>query len=81
MEEIYPYKTKYLTKDGIFSTENYIYVRMEYGKKLMELYFCMKCNYFLLKQEIRMAYGRPLSRSCGGLEGPFGPCWEPLAPS
>merc|ERR1712074_129597 len=21
----------------------------------------------------------PLSRSCGGLEGPFGPCWEPLS--
>ena len=26
-----------------------------------------------------MAYGHPLSRSCGGLEGPFGPCWEPLS--
>ena len=32
MEEIYPYKMKYLMKDGILSTENYIYVRMEYGK-------------------------------------------------
>ena len=32
MEEIYPYKMKYLMQDRILSTENYIYVRMEYGK-------------------------------------------------
>ena len=32
MEEIYPYKMKYLMKDGILSTEKNIYERMEYGK-------------------------------------------------
>ena len=30
--------------------------------------FCVRVNF-------------PLSRYCGGLEGPFGPCWGPLAPS
>merc|ERR1712074_411011 len=30
-------------------------------------------------ENIRMCYGHPRSRSCGGLEGPFGPCWEPLS--
>ena len=28
----------------------------------------------LHNENIRMAYGHPRSRSCGGLEGPFGPC-------
>ena len=34
--------------------------------------------YFFLHENIRMAYGHPRSRSCGGLEGPFGPCCCPL---
>ena len=39
-------------------------------------------QYFIVfssNENIRMAYGHPRSHSCGGLEGPFGPCWEPLA--
>ena len=31
---------------------------------------------FYIYENIRMAYGHPRSRSCGGLEGPFGPCWD-----
>ena len=34
-----------------------------------------------LDEKVRVAYVHPPSRSCRGLEGPFWPCWEPLAPS
>ena len=32
---------------------------------------------FFQYENIRMAYGHPRSRSCGGLEGPFRPCSFP----
>ena len=35
----------------------------------------------LYNENVRVAYSHPPSRSYRGLEGPLGPCWEPLAPS
>ena len=43
--------------------------------------FMNKIIDFYRNEKVQVAYGHPPSRSCGGLEGPFGPCWEPLAPS
>ena len=40
-----------------------------------------KSGLFYNYEKIWVAYGHPLSRTCGGLEEPFRPYWAPLAPS
>ena len=46
-------------------------IAINIAKLISEMYHWVG---FLKDENIRMAYGHPRSRSCGGLEGPFGPC-------
>ena len=40
----------------------------------LNFHYSKKIKYFLLNEKVQVAYDHPLSHSCGGLEGPFGPC-------